>query len=354
MRKALRYPIISLLLSNSVWISQVSFAAVPGTPILLEPTATITATKPIYKWKPVSGSTTYKLVISSPSAVLFTKTYTPAQLQCPTQTAICQIMPDKALGIGNYVWKVNAANASGSGLQATKTFRRGTPLAPVLVAPATDITQTSPSYNWKASGTAEQYNLNIRNSAGVNLLDKWYTATQLGCSSGVQNCTIKPPLVLKFAANQWRVRAKNVLGIGGWSPYKSFKNANMCNVVLVPDETSGGCHVRLAEPANCEEIDLSQGKEYLLGWTSDGTYCETPWTFYIAGNPANLATGENIYWKQFSTNTVAGISHTGGLVRLSAASLDSLGLTSDNGIYHWLVVSWYGSHPASRTFRIKR
>ncbi|KJV07825.1 hypothetical protein [Methylocucumis oryzae] len=74
----------------------------------------------------------------------------------------------------------------------------------------------------------------------------------------------------------------------------------------------------------------------------------------MAGNPANLATGDNIYSQQFSTDVSAGITHYGGLVRISAKTLTNLGLTSDNGIYHWVVVSWYGSHPASQAFRVKQ
>jgi hypothetical protein len=31
---------------------------------------------------------------------------------------------------------------------------------------------------------------------------------------------------------------------------------------------------------------------------------------------------------------------------------DLAGLTSDNGLYHWVVAGWYGSHPDDRAFYV--
>ncbi|MDO9103953.1 MAG: hypothetical protein Q7U57_03220 [Methylovulum sp.] len=329
-------------------------AAVPGLPVLLSPSGTITLAKPGYKWQPVVGSTDYKLVVSTAAgALLLNQTYTAAQAHCANEADICTVTPPTTLAIGKYTWKLRGKNSAGYGQQASKSFRRGVPSAPALVAPVGDITIATPTYRWNAVSGAAQYNLNVRTSAGT-VIDQWYGTTQAGCPLGTGVCSVTPGTALKSTAHEWKVRAKNVLGNGAWSAVKAFNNVTGCNVALVPDNTSGGCYVRLVEPAACTEIDLTNGKTYLFGWTTDGSYCETPWRFYIAGNPANLVTGENIYWKDFSTDSSAGISHTGGLVRLSAAALDSLGLTSDNGVYHWVVVSWFGSHPASQTFRVKK
>ncbi len=331
----------------------VEAVVVPGRPVQVSPLGTITNSKPSYKWQPAVGSTSYQLVVSNAAGVLVNKTYTAIQAHCDNEIDTCSVAPPTTLEIGKYTWKIKGKNAAGFGAQASKSFRRGVPDAPQLISPAGDITTATPAYQWNAVSGADQYNLNVYTPTG-NLIDQWFSKTQAGCPAGTGTCTVTPTTALKSTAYQWKVRAKNALGNGAWSAVKSINNVASCNVVLVPDGTSGGCNIRLVEPAACEEIDLTNGKEFLFGWTTDGSYCETPWRFYLAGNPANLVTGENIYWKDFSTDSSLGISHTGGLVRLSATALDSLGLTSDNGIYHWLVTGWYGSHPASHTFRVKR
>jgi hypothetical protein len=130
---------------------------------------------------------------------------------------------------------------------------------------------------------------------------------------------------------------------------KKQNNSSNCNIVYLPSEHKGGCHIRLITPANCEEIDLSNGKTYQFAWQTGGTFCETPFKLYIAGNPV---TEENTRMWQYSTKT-GQISRTGG--GYDEFSLENLSeLRSDNGIYHWVVTGWFGSHPNSQTFRIKR
>lgn len=128
--------------------------------------------------------------------------------------------------------------------------------------------------------------------------------------------------------------------------------AAACNPTkAVPAEITGGCTLRLVTPAPCEEIDLTNGKSYEFAWTTDGGDCETPYKLHIGGNPIDPATGGNLY--TWSLSARAGqISRKGGYSHITAADLD--GLTSDNGTYHWDVFGWYGSHPASQTFRVKK
>jgi hypothetical protein len=124
-----------------------------------------------------------------------------------------------------------------------------------------------------------------------------------------------------------------------------------CNAVALPAQVSGGCKIRLVEPALCQEIDLSGGKTFWFGWSTDTSYCETPFKLIIAGNPP---TEQNAYTWSLSEGGSNGkiAKNTGGIKEISAADLQ--GLTSNNGIYHWVVLGWYGSHPASQTFRLKQ
>lgn len=122
-----------------------------------------------------------------------------------------------------------------------------------------------------------------------------------------------------------------------------------CAEVALPAYQPTECEIVLIEPKPCQEIDLTNGKTQVFGWaTNNGIWCETPWTLLIAGNPA---TESNLYyWGNLNTSQ-DGISHYGGYVFLSAEQIGRV--TSTNGIYHWVVRGWFGSHPQSQTFRVK-
>jgi hypothetical protein len=123
--------------------------------------------------------------------------------------------------------------------------------------------------------------------------------------------------------------------------------AQDCSKPLVAANISGGCNLRLVTPQPCEEIDLSNGRSYEFAWTTDGSGCETPWTVYVGGNP--LEDG-NILSAQLSTDVSSGITKTGGVINVTAQDLAQL--KSDNGYYTWTVKSYYGSQPATVTFKV--
>lgn len=125
--------------------------------------------------------------------------------------------------------------------------------------------------------------------------------------------------------------------------------AQDCGAVALAANVTGGCAIRLATPARCEDVDLTGGQSYEFAWTTDGTNCETPYTLIISGNPASEANA--VSWK-LSTNVEQGITRNGGITYITASDLE--GLTSDNGLYHWVVIGYYGSHPDSQTFRVRK
>jgi hypothetical protein len=120
---------------------------------------------------------------------------------------------------------------------------------------------------------------------------------------------------------------------------------------VVTDATSGGCRIRLVSPKQCEEVDLTNGKDYEFAWTTDGTNCETPYLARVGGSPLNVETEENVNVWQMNAQ-VGRISRTGGVAKVTAADIENL--TSTDGTFHWLITSYYGSHPASVAFKVKR
>jgi hypothetical protein len=129
----------------------------------------------------------------------------------------------------------------------------------------------------------------------------------------------------------------------------SGTNPVKCDTSVVQDGRKNGCYPRLVTPAMCETIDLRNGKVYEFAWTTDGTICETPWTFQIAGNPI---TAQNVKTWSLATNVDQGITKYGGIINVSLLNLE--GLTTDNGLYHWTVTSFYDSYPASQTFKLSK
>lgn len=120
---------------------------------------------------------------------------------------------------------------------------------------------------------------------------------------------------------------------------------------IVADATAGGCTIRMVSPNFCDVVDVSRGQTYEVAWTTDGSTCETPWDVYLAGNPFNAETGANIIAYNVATNG-DNITQKGAVIQIDASTFD--GLTSDDGTYHWLVASFYGSHPASINFKVKK
>lgn len=149
-----------------------------------------------------------------------------------------------------------------------------------------------------------------------------------------------------ITVNMKKIKNGSVLKFNGVNKRVSISSSK-CKSVL-PANIIGGCNLRLSEPKNCEKIKLP----YVFGWTTDGTYCETPWTFVLAGNPVNVVTEQNTWQWSLSEDVDNLITHYGGVKRITAKDLKHV--KTNNGVYHWVVMSYYGSHPASRAFMIKK
>ncbi|WP_041439928.1 hypothetical protein [Syntrophobacter fumaroxidans] len=323
---------------------------IPADPLMvspLSPAGTITDTTPTYKWTREAGATQYRYQLMKGTTTVYTRTV--GSGACGAST--CSNTPATVLGFATYKWRVRAmVNNVWKPYSAFKTFTVAKPI-PTPMAPVGTITDRTPTYRWTKISGATQYQYQL-----VQGTTTVYTRTAGAGVCGASTCASTPSTALRYATYKWRVRAM-VNDI--WKPYSAFKTFTVekpipgCDAVLLPAH-SGGCTFRLVTPQNCEEIDLSGGKYYEFAWFTDGVYCETPWTMCIAGNPANVTTGKNIYCEDFSAGSTDYITHYGGIVYVDAEAFNSLGLTTDNGIYHWVVISFSGANPNSQTFRVKQ
>jgi len=94
-------------------------------------------------------------------------------------------------------------------------------LAPVPASPASgEAVGTSPTFQWASNPCATWYRLWVNDSTG-NRLVQWYTAEEVGASSGI--CSVTPDLVLNNGGATWWVLAWNAeQGSGPWSAGTSF------------------------------------------------------------------------------------------------------------------------------------
>jgi hypothetical protein len=309
----------------------------------LSPGGTIADTTPTYKWTRETGATQYRFQLMQGTTTVYTKTVSSSA--CGAST--CTNTPVTALGYASYKWRVQAMVSNV--WKAYSTFKTFTVIKPVPTpkAPVGTIVDTTPTYTWTRIPGATQYRFQLLKGTTIVC-----TKTVASSACGASTCANTPAAPLGYATYRWRVQA---MVDNAWKAYSAFKTFTVadCSVVLLPAAT-GGCTFRLATPTVCEEIDLTNGKSYEFGWTTDGDWCETPWTLCMAGNPADTETGSNIYCQDFSAGSSDYINHYGGVVYLDAAAFNSLKLTTNNGIYHWVVISFSGANPNSQTFRVRK
>ena len=325
--------------------------ALPAAPATVAPTGAIGTGRPAFKWAPVQADS-YDLVARNAQGTAVLSVNRAKATVLPAGATQCTLASPIAFAAGTYSWQVRGKNIAGTGpWSAAKTFTvAALPAAPVLVAPTGNVAVARPTYQWNALANADRYELAVFTAAATSV-SQTYTAAEAGAPAGTGTCSVTPATALANAEYSWHVRAINAAGTGPWSATGTFDVVVGWDTVLVP---GNDFRIRLVTPAAGEEIDLTGGRAYEFAWTTNGVWYETPWFIYLAGNPANMITGENTYRVSRSENVSAGITHTGGLLYITAADIEATGVTTDNGFYHWVVAGWYGAHPSSQTFRIKK
>ncbi|HRP62793.1 MAG TPA: hypothetical protein PK400_05840, partial [Phycisphaerales bacterium] len=87
--------------------------------------------------------------------------------------------------------------------------------APIMFDPSATVYHAQPTYRWEHTWTATWYQLWI-NDANGNILQKWYTAVELGCEDGT--CEVSPQTLSLVGQSRWWVRGWNSVEKNGpWS-----------------------------------------------------------------------------------------------------------------------------------------
>jgi hypothetical protein len=95
----------------------------------------------------------------------------------------------------------------------------------VLLAPKGPITDRTPLFRWRHAPGATSYRLQVvTNPGGVIVLSRSLTQTAVGCADHVSPCRYTTPAAdrLALGSYRWRVRGRNAVGFGPFSPYQNF------------------------------------------------------------------------------------------------------------------------------------
>ncbi|MFQ5350703.1 MAG: GDSL-type esterase/lipase family protein, partial [Thermoanaerobaculia bacterium] len=92
-------------------------------------------------------------------------------------------------------------------------FPAAAPAAAVPTAPTGDLTDTQPDFVWPEVGETRWYELDVDGAT------TWWEAA-VYCTGGT--CTVDPGVGLAKGAHSWRVRGRNLRGMGAWSADTPF------------------------------------------------------------------------------------------------------------------------------------
>jgi hypothetical protein len=277
-------------------------AATPGSP-----SGQTTDTTPTYTWNAVPWATWYQLYVNDSQGNKIQQWYAAADLGCPDGTGTCSVTPTVELGIGPCQWWIQTYNRVGLGpWSGGKSFTFPPPPTAVTQTwPSGTITDSTPAYIWNAVSGATWYQLYVNDSTGIKI-QKWFTASEVGCETGTGTCSVKPTTALGAGAGQWWVQTYSSGGFGPWSlPGRSFTVSppgqvligTVTNSILTFnwDEVSGATWYRLW-------VNDSGGNNKIQNWytasnSDDGARCASSGICSVP-SPKALDTGTYYWWIQ--------------------------------------------------------
>jgi uncharacterized protein (DUF1800 family) len=197
----------------------------PATADLISPSGNITDTTPTYQWNAVADASWYYLWVNDSTGNKIKKWYTAAEVGCPNGSGTCSVTSTTVLKQGMGKWWILTWNSTGYGNWSSalqfNTASEALPVAASLVSPNGNITKATPTYQWNAVSNATWYYLWVNDSTG-NKIKKWYTAEEVGCSSGVDRCSITSKTALNAGSAKWWIQTWNSTGYGPWSTASLF------------------------------------------------------------------------------------------------------------------------------------
>ncbi|MEI7989275.1 MAG: hypothetical protein WCI88_09550 [Chloroflexota bacterium] len=199
---------------------------IPDPPIgstLISPKGHLTTALPSFKWKAVSNSSNYLILLNQVTTTKYQKWYSSSQANCSGGSGQCSISAPITLPRGKYTWYIRTNNSGGNGpLSSGNIFSYGIKPEPVsLISPFSIMSLTRPTFTWNASMGASAYTFLLKTGTRV-VLTLSYTDAQANCPTDTGRCFISPSIVLPRGSYVWYILARNTYGTSSWSLGKTF------------------------------------------------------------------------------------------------------------------------------------
>ncbi|MGV6808305.1 MAG: S8 family peptidase [bacterium] len=220
---------------------------IPKATTLIAPQGDTADNTPTFTWNAESHSTYYRLHVNdSTTQGKIAEWYKAEDVGC-VDGGICSFTPTINLADGDATWWVKTWNEAGEGpWSSAKNFKvvrsqATVPTAASLISPNGTIDDNAPNYRWNPVSNATWYYLYVNDSVTQGKIQQWYTANELGCSTGT--CSITPTTTLALGSATWWIKAWNDAGEGPWSNAQNF-------TVSSPSSTGSLAKPTLVSPKN--------------------------------------------------------------------------------------------------------
>ena len=203
-----------------------------STPKPLAPQGESGENQPTFEWEAVDTATKYQLKVSDESGKETLKTWYNANDICSGKQ--CAVKIAITLTPAPYSWQVQAADEQSSSQWSDAlhfTISQDLSGTVELISPTGDISEISPTYQWKAVASATRYQLNVKDEANKDVIASWYDAAVI-CTA--ENCMVKTTDALSVGSYTWRVQSATTTIEGAWSKSLSFKLTQLPLVVPEP------------------------------------------------------------------------------------------------------------------------
>jgi predicted extracellular nuclease len=190
-----------------------------------------------------------------------------------------------------------ALDAAGNSNLASTTSGTVTYGVSALASPDGIVNSWDHNFNWTGVSGATWYLLEVQTPDGTELLRKWYTAAQAGCS-GDLDCAISPAELMNLANGDYKWHIQDYGAFGIWSGYKSFSlNTNCYTLNTATNPLGGGAFSATAQ--NCAggytagtviQVTVTPSTGYVFtNWGGDASGSTNPVSVTMDGNKSVLA-----------------------------------------------------------------